>query len=126
MARSRSTNKTAATKEDPFEDEIIEFTQQGNTPQPAGPPPVVIYSNHVQMALSPWDFVMSFYHLDYGGGGAEGAAARELVRVLLSPPQAKALRDLITRQVALYEENYGEILDLAKILEVQQKKTSAH
>jgi|SRR5882724_9715671 len=114
------TNKSAAVKpgEDRFDENEVLVDPKGFARSVNLAP--AIYANHLEMAFSPWDFMMRFFEFRYGG--VEDPIIRELVGIVLSPPQAKAARDLLARQVALYENKYGEITDIAKVLtEAQQK-----
>jgi hypothetical protein len=112
MAQSTKKKAAVAKTSEVFdeEEETVEAVVR-----PGGQDVPLLYSNHVQMASSPWDFSLNFFQLSYSGGGGV-PSARELIRVMLSPPQAKALRDLIARQVELYEQKYGEIISLVAVL----------
>jgi hypothetical protein len=65
------------------------------------------YANSVQMRVSLWDFYVLF--------GTVNQTAPDAVTVLnfqgvyLSPPQAKALANLLTQNIKQYEAAFGEI-----------------
>jgi flagellar protein FlaG len=65
------------------------------------------YANSVQMRVNLWDFYMEF--------GTVSQTDPELVNietfqgVFLSPPQAKALLNVLQQNVSQYENTFGEI-----------------
>jgi Protein of unknown function (DUF3467) len=73
-----------------------------------------VYSNFVQLTVTPFDFGLRFAQLVSG----PKPVAKEVVRVLVSPQTAKAIMRLMERQIASYETNHGEIPDLVKTLDV--------
>jgi hypothetical protein len=65
------------------------------------------YANSVQMRVNLWDFYMEF--------GTVSQTDPELVNIetyqgiFLSPPQAKALLNVLQQNVTQYENTFGEI-----------------
>jgi hypothetical protein len=65
----------------------------------------VVYSNAVQVVGTPWDIQSVF-------GTSLRASPNWTVRVVQSPPHAKAYLRVLTEQVRHYEEQFGAIPDL--------------
>jgi hypothetical protein len=65
------------------------------------------YANSVQVRVSLWDFFLLF--------GTMNQTAADAVTILnhhgvfLSPPQAKALANILNQNVSQYEQTFGEI-----------------
>jgi hypothetical protein len=97
-------SKAARAEETPEEQEV----SVGWIPDQEGHIPL-IYSNHLQVLVLPWDFTLRFGTTEPSAGGL---AAREHVRITWSPQHAKVARDLLTRQIQKYEELFGEIPDI--------------
>lgn len=69
-----------------------------------------VYANHVQVSTGPWDFVImlgEIVRLDDGD-----VAARKIVQITMSPQHAKAMAEVLARQIARYEERFGELPDV--------------
>ena len=73
------------------------------------------YTNHVQLRVSHGDFRFSFQEVLEADG--KKMTVKELARVYLSPVQMKAVRQLVDRQLDLYESQYGEIVDVEALAE---------
>jgi len=69
-----------------------------------------LYSNHMQILVSPWDLTFRFGVVTLAG---DHVGAKEVARVILSPQHAKAALRLFERQMRVYEERHGEIPDLS-------------
>lgn len=80
-----------------------------------GPECPTYYTNHVQLRVSHGDFRFSFQEVLEAD--EKKMIVKELARVYLSPVQMKAVRQLVDRQLDLYESQYGEIVDVAALAE---------
>ena len=65
------------------------------------------YANSVQMRVSLWDFFLIFGTINQTAPDAVNIA--NFQGVYLSPPQAKALANLLTQNLKQYEAAFGEI-----------------
>lgn len=65
------------------------------------------YSNSVQIRLSVWDFLLVFGTLEQTA--ADHVNIRNFQGVYLSPQQAKALHNILSHNLAQYEQNFGPI-----------------
>ncbi|MDQ2712540.1 MAG: DUF3467 domain-containing protein [Acidobacteriota bacterium] len=65
------------------------------------------YSNSVQMRVSLWDFFLMFGTINQNAPDAVTIA--NFQGVYLSPPQAKALSNLLQQNLKQYEAAFGEI-----------------
>jgi len=65
------------------------------------------YANSVQMRVSLWDFFLIFGTMNQTSPDAVNIA--NFQGVYLSPPQAKALANLLTQNLKQYEAAFGEI-----------------
>jgi hypothetical protein len=63
-----------------------------------------VYSNIVRIGHSPYEFM-----LDFGQFQPEGKKAFMDVRIITSPPHAKAILKALQDNIARYEERYGKI-----------------
>ena len=63
-----------------------------------------IYSNIVRIGHSPYEFM-----LDFGQFQPEGKKAFMDVRIITSPPHAKAILKALKDNIARYEEKHGKI-----------------
>jgi len=63
-----------------------------------------IYSNIVRIGHSPYEFM-----LDFGQFQPEGKRAFMDVRIITSPPHAKAILKALKENIARYEEKHGRI-----------------
>jgi hypothetical protein len=63
-----------------------------------------IYSNVVRIGHSPYEFM-----LDFGQFQPEGKRAFMDVRIITSPPHARAILKALEDNIARYEEKYGRI-----------------
>ena len=63
-----------------------------------------VYSNIVRIGHSPYEFM-----LDFGQFQPEGKKAFMDVRIVTSPPHAKAIMNALKENLAGYEEKYGKI-----------------
>jgi hypothetical protein len=63
-----------------------------------------IYSNIVRIGHSPYEFM-----LDFGQFQPEGKRAFMDVRIITSPPHAKAILKALKENIARYEEKHGKI-----------------
>ena len=70
------------------------------------PPDQYIYSNVVGVSISPWDIRLNFG--DYVPT-SEPKTIKASVGLTMSPEHAASLAILLRDQVALYEEQFGEI-----------------
>jgi hypothetical protein len=84
---------------------------EGETPEIVQVP--MVYSNSVQIRVSPWDFSFRFGHVSPVGQDRE--IAQYDVTVMMSPQHAKATFRLLEQQVANYEKRFGEIPILGNI-----------
>ena len=84
---------------------------------PGQPPPKFVltntsdyresYANSVQMRVSLWDFFMMFGTVNQTAPDA--VTIQNFQGVYLSPPQAKALSNLLSQNLKQYEAAFGEI-----------------
>jgi uncharacterized protein YdiU (UPF0061 family) len=65
------------------------------------------YANSVQMRVSLWDFFMLFGTINQTA--ADAVTIQNFQGVYLSPPQAKALANLLQQNLKQYEAAFGEI-----------------
>jgi hypothetical protein len=65
------------------------------------------YANSVQMRVSLWDFFLMFGTINQSAPDAVTIA--NFQGVYLSPPQAKALANLLQQNLKQYEAAFGEI-----------------
>ncbi len=65
------------------------------------------YANSVQMRVSLWDFFLMFGTVNQTAPDA--VTIQNFQGVYLSPPQAKALANLLTQNLKQYEAAFGEI-----------------
>ncbi len=65
------------------------------------------YANSVQVRASLWDFFISFGVASQTS--PENVAIQNFQGVYLSPPQAKALFNILQQNVSQYESAFGEI-----------------
>ena len=65
------------------------------------------YANSVQMRVSLWDFFLMFGTINQTAPDA--VTIQNFQGVYLSPPQAKALANLLTQNLKQYEAAFGEI-----------------
>ena len=92
-----------STPPEAMEESIYEI---GKSPQ--------IYSNHAGVRITPYDIEITFNKiLDLK---EEKLVIREMARVVVSPTYAKSLHSLLGRQIALYEKNWGPIVDVESTL----------
>jgi uncharacterized protein DUF3467 len=75
---------------------------------------VSVYSNNLQMEVSPWDFKLIFGEIEKGEADPTGQRLVKLhvedkVRVSMSPQHAKAVLKVLQENVALYEKQIGPI-----------------
>jgi hypothetical protein len=65
------------------------------------------YANSVQLRASLWDFLLLFGTVRQGT--PEAVTIQNFQGVYLSPPQAKALLNMLQTHVEQYEKTFGEI-----------------
>jgi hypothetical protein len=65
------------------------------------------YANSVQVRLSVWDFFLVFGTLEQQT--REAISIQNFQGIYLSPQQAKALVNVLSQNVAQYEQNFGTI-----------------
>ena len=65
------------------------------------------YANSVQVRLSVWDFFLVFGTLEQHT--AEEMTVTNFQGISLSPQQAKALHNVLTHNIAQYEQTFGPI-----------------
>jgi hypothetical protein len=63
-----------------------------------------VYSNIVRIGHSPYEFM-----IDFGQFQPEGKRAFMDIRIITSPPHAKAILKALKDNIARYEERYGKI-----------------
>ena len=74
---------------------------------------VSLYINDLQSIVSPWDFRLLLGLMQGFADGKSGAVLVDLIGELrMSPPFAKKVVAVLSRQVESYEETYGSIVDL--------------
>ena len=84
---------------------------------PGQPPPKFVltntadyrehYANSVQMRVSLWDFFLMFGTVNQTA--PDSVTIQNFQGVYLSPPQAKALANLLAQNLKQYEAAFGEI-----------------
>jgi hypothetical protein len=67
------------------------------------------YANSVQIKLCLWDMELIFGTLQPPKVPESTATILNWGSVILSPPQAKALAQLLAQHVEMYEQNFGPI-----------------
>ena len=65
------------------------------------------YANSVQIRVNLWDFFLLFGLVNQTG--PENVAIQNFQGIYLSPPQAKALLNVLQQNVTQYETAFGEI-----------------
>jgi hypothetical protein len=65
------------------------------------------YANSVQVRVSLWDFFLLFGTMNQTS--ADSVTILNHHAVYLSPPQAKALANILNQNVTQYEQTFGEI-----------------
>ena len=65
------------------------------------------YANSVQMRVSLWDFFLMFGTVNQAA--PDSVTIQNFQGVYLSPPQAKALANLLAQNLKQYEAAFGEI-----------------
>lgn len=65
------------------------------------------YANSVQMRVSLWDFLLLFGTINHAA--PDSVTIQNFQGVYLSPPQAKALSNLLQQNLKQYETAFGEI-----------------
>jgi flagellar protein FlaG len=65
------------------------------------------YANSVQVRVSLWDFFLLFGTVNQTGPDSVNIINYQ--GVFLSPPQAKALANILNQNVSQYEQTFGEI-----------------
>jgi flagellar protein FlaG len=65
------------------------------------------YANSVQMRVSLWDFFLLFGTINQTA--ADAVTIQNFQGIYLSPPQAKALSNLLQQNLKQYEAAFGEI-----------------
>lgn len=65
------------------------------------------YANSVQMRVSLWDFFLMFGRVNQTAPDA--VTIQNFQGIYLSPPQAKALANLLSQNLKQYEAAFGEI-----------------
>ena len=65
------------------------------------------YANSVQVRVSLWDFFLMFGTVNQTG--PEAVTIQNFQGIYLSPPQAKALANLLGQNLRQYEAAFGEI-----------------
>ncbi len=65
------------------------------------------YANSVQVRLNLWDFFLVFGTINQTA--ADSVTIRNFQGIYLSPPQAKALSNLLQQNIQQYETAFGEI-----------------
>jgi hypothetical protein len=70
-------------------------------------PRPVLYANHAQITITPWDFGFQFGQVIEAS--EERLKAQEEICIYMSPQHAKVFLSLVDRLVKVYEEKYGTI-----------------
>jgi len=65
------------------------------------------YANSVQLRVSLWDFFLTFGMVNQSA--PDSVTIQNFQGIYLSPPQAKALANLLTQNLKQYEAAFGEI-----------------
>jgi Protein of unknown function (DUF3467) len=65
------------------------------------------YANSVQMRVSLWDFYLLFGTINQSA--PDSVTIQNFQGIFLSPPQAKALFNLLQQNIKQYETAFGEI-----------------
>ena len=65
------------------------------------------YANSVQVRVSLWDFFLLFGTMNQTGPDSVNILNHH--GVYLSPPQAKALANILNQNITQYEQTFGEI-----------------
>jgi hypothetical protein len=76
------------------------------------------YANSVQIRLSVWDFMLVFGTL--GDQTPDEVTVENFQGIYLSPQQAKALNNVLTHNLAQYEQTFGAISLDSNQAEVQR------
>lgn len=77
----------------------------------------MVYANVCRTTVGPFDVRLQFALTVETEGAIPGQSHQEdVVTVILSPVEAKAVSKLVSDAVASYEKSYGEIKDLTPLL----------
>lgn len=68
---------------------------------------VTVYSNSVQLEVSPWDFKFVFGEIKEAS--PIKLSIRDLIGVYMSPQHAKVFADVLNKNLKEYEEKFGKI-----------------
>ncbi len=68
----------------------------------------VIYVNHCRANVTPYDIQMTFSQLRIVDAASK-QQLEEQVTLIVAASEAKAVRDILTKVVQAYEENYGAV-----------------
>lgn len=82
-----------------------------------------VYTNFVRGGATAYDIQITFGQLV--NTVPEDQTVQELVTVIMSPGESKALLRALTTTIQLYEKQYGEIRDLQPVLEEAKKRLEA-
>jgi hypothetical protein len=77
-----------------------------------------VYSNAARVGVGPWDLRITFAHIIENK--RLESEAQDLVTIVFSPPEAKALLKMLQGAIVGYEELFGEIRDIQSLLEKAQ------
>lgn len=66
------------------------------------------YANRIGLVITKLDFALSFQEI-LGHDEQKRLTSRELAKVYISALHAKAFRDLLDRQIASYEKQFGDL-----------------
>jgi hypothetical protein len=65
------------------------------------------YANSVQVRLTVWDFLLVFGTIEHQS--PESVVLENFQGIYLSPQQAKALNNVLTHNLAQYEQTFGKL-----------------
>jgi Protein of unknown function (DUF3467) len=101
MVEKQQPEDTSGVPEEPLTKEVRSFTFR------RGADFHVIYANSVRFATAPWDFSLVFGQTIVDK--IDDVYIEDKVTVTLSPQTAKAMADILNRNLADYERQFGEI-----------------
>jgi len=102
-------------KRDTLKKKVIEFERVGPGPTPT------VYANSIGIRVTPWDFAFQLGTISEAT--KERMKVQENLCVYMSPQHTKAFSKVLTKQIELYEREFGAIPEPRNpIIEAEKKR----
>ncbi len=72
----------------------------------------IVYANNLNLAVSQWDFRLTFGRVV--GVSDDGPEIAQEIIVYMSPQHTKAVSEMLARNVKAYEEQFGSLPNLSE------------